>query len=47
MLSGMLAVELARVDPSVSVFFGVHNGLAGDSIYDGGNRSSATGSCPR
>jgi glutaryl-CoA dehydrogenase len=38
MLSGMLAVELARVDPSVSVFFGVHNGLAGDSIYDGGNR---------
>jgi glutaryl-CoA dehydrogenase len=38
LLSGMLAVELARVDPSVSVFFGVHNGLAGDSIYEGGNK---------
>jgi glutaryl-CoA dehydrogenase len=38
LLSGMLAVELARVDPSVSVFFGVHNGLAGDSIYEGGTK---------
>jgi glutaryl-CoA dehydrogenase len=38
LLSGMVAVELARVDPSVSVFYGVHNGLAGDSIYDGGSK---------
>jgi glutaryl-CoA dehydrogenase len=38
LLGGMLAVELARVDPSVSVFFGVHNGLAGDSIYEGGSQ---------
>ena len=38
LLSGMIAVELARVDPSVSVFFGVHNGLAGDSIYEGGSQ---------
>src|SRR5690242_5885315 len=37
LLNGMLAVELARLDPSVSVFFGVHNGLAGDSIYEGGS----------
>jgi glutaryl-CoA dehydrogenase len=38
LLSGMIGVELARVDPSVSVFFGVHNGLAGDSIYEGGSQ---------
>jgi len=38
LLSGMIAIELARVDPSVSVFFGVHNGLAGDSIYEGGSQ---------
>ena len=28
LLTGMMAIEMARVDPSVSTFFGVHNGLA-------------------
>lgn len=30
---GFIAVEIARVDPSVSTFFGVHGGLAAGSIY--------------
>ena len=32
-LFGFVAMELARIDPSVSTFFGVHNGLAMGSIY--------------
>jgi glutaryl-CoA dehydrogenase len=32
-LDGMLAVEMARVDPSMATFFGVHSGLAMGSIY--------------
>src|ERR1700756_2617434 len=28
LLDGMIAMELARVDPSISTFFGVHGGLA-------------------
>jgi glutaryl-CoA dehydrogenase len=32
-LDGMLAVEMARVDPSIATFFGVHSGLAMGSIY--------------
>jgi len=33
MLDGMIAMELARVDPSISTFMGVHSGLAMGSIY--------------
>src|SRR5689334_17121351 len=33
LLDGMIAMELARVDPSISTFFGVHGGLAMGSIY--------------
>ena len=32
-LDGMLAVEMARIDPSIATFFGVHSGLAMGSIY--------------
>jgi alkylation response protein AidB-like acyl-CoA dehydrogenase len=30
-------MEMARVDPSFSTFFGVHNGLALGSVYLGGS----------
>ncbi len=33
LLDGMIAMELARVDPSIATFFGVHGGLAMGSIY--------------
>src|SRR5690349_22256839 len=33
LLDGMIAMELARVDPSISTFFGVHGGLAMGSIF--------------
>src|SRR2546421_10084965 len=33
LLDGMIAMELARVDPSFSTFSGVHSGLAMGSIY--------------
>src|SRR5215510_2814664 len=32
-LFGFVAMELARVDASISTFFGVHSGLAMGSIY--------------
>ena len=32
-LSGFISMELARVDPSMSTFWGVHSGLAMGSIY--------------
>ena len=32
-LFGFVAMEIARVDPSVATFFGVHSGLAMGSIY--------------
>jgi len=32
-LLGFVAMEMARIDPSFSTFFGVHNGLAMGSIY--------------
>ena len=38
LLSGMLALETARTDASVSTFFGVHNGLAMYSIHAGGDQ---------
>jgi glutaryl-CoA dehydrogenase len=33
LLDGMIAMELARTDPSIGTFFGVHGGLAMGSIY--------------
>jgi glutaryl-CoA dehydrogenase len=33
LLDGMIAMELARADPSISTFMGVHSGLAMGSIY--------------
>ncbi|MFF4628810.1 acyl-CoA dehydrogenase family protein [Streptomyces griseorubiginosus] len=38
LLSGTMALEMARTDASVSTFFGVHNGLAMYSIYSGGDQ---------
>jgi alkylation response protein AidB-like acyl-CoA dehydrogenase len=37
LLVGFVLMEMARVDPSFSTFFGVHNGLAMGSIYLGGS----------
>src|SRR5882762_148981 len=39
LLDGFVQMELARVDPSFSTFFGVHNGLAMGSIYLGGSEA--------
>ena len=33
LLDGFLSMEMARVDPSIATFFGVHSGLAMGSIY--------------
>jgi glutaryl-CoA dehydrogenase len=33
LVDGMVSMELARVDPSIATFFGVHGGLAMGSIY--------------
>jgi glutaryl-CoA dehydrogenase len=38
LLSGMMAMEMTRTDPSVATFFGVHNGLAMYSVYAGGDQ---------
>jgi glutaryl-CoA dehydrogenase len=38
LLSGMLAMELGRVDASCATFFGVHNGLGFYSVYYGGSQ---------
>jgi len=37
LLDGFIQMEMARIDPSFSTFFGVHNGLAMGSIYFGGS----------
>jgi len=37
LLDGMVAMELARTDPSIATFSGVHNGLAMGSIYQCGS----------
>jgi alkylation response protein AidB-like acyl-CoA dehydrogenase len=37
LLFGLVAMEMARFDPSIATFFGVHNGLAMGSIYLGGS----------
>jgi glutaryl-CoA dehydrogenase len=36
-LDGMVAMEIARVDPSIATFHGVHSGLAMGSIYHCGS----------
>lgn len=33
LLDGFISMELARIDPSISTFYGVHSGLAMGSIY--------------
>ncbi|VVJ20902.1 Glutaryl-CoA dehydrogenase (EC [Amycolatopsis camponoti] len=38
LLTGMMAMEMSRIDASVATFFGVHNGLAMYSIYSGGDQ---------
>ncbi|MEV7148216.1 acyl-CoA dehydrogenase family protein [Streptomyces sp. NPDC051287] len=38
LLSGMLAMELGRVDASCATFFGVHNGLGFYSVFYGGDQ---------
>ncbi|GGX84667.1 acyl-CoA dehydrogenase family protein [Streptomyces minutiscleroticus] len=38
LLTGMMAMEMSRVDASVATFFGVHNGLAMYSIQAGGDQ---------
>src|SRR6201984_3318601 len=36
LLAGLVAMEMGRIDASISTFFGVHSGLAMSSIYYGG-----------
>src|SRR6266404_6386777 len=36
-LMGFIQMELARIDPSIATFLGVHTGLAMGSIYLGGS----------
>ncbi|GAA4811927.1 acyl-CoA dehydrogenase family protein [Streptomyces ziwulingensis] len=38
LLSGMMAMEMSRVDASVATFFGVHNGLAMYAVQAGGDQ---------
>jgi len=37
LLFGLIAMEMSRIDVSISTFFGVHNGLAMGSIYAAGS----------
>ena len=37
LLTGFIAMEMAKVDSSIATFFGVHSGLAMGSIYLGGS----------
>jgi len=37
LLDGIIAMEIARIDPSMATFYGVHSGLAMGSIYLGGS----------
>src|SRR5467141_2991195 len=37
LLAGLVAMEMGRIDASISTFFGVHSGLAMSSIYYGGS----------
>ncbi|WP_328498576.1 acyl-CoA dehydrogenase family protein [Streptomyces sp. NBC_00414] len=38
LLTGMMALEMSRVDASVATFFGVHSGLAMYSVHAGGSQ---------
>ncbi|MET9559776.1 MULTISPECIES: acyl-CoA dehydrogenase family protein [Streptomyces] len=38
LLTGMMALEMSRVDASVATFFGVHTGLAMYSVHAGGSQ---------
>lgn len=38
LLTGMMAMEMSRVDASVATFFGVHNGLAMYAVQAGGDQ---------
>ncbi|MDQ1041052.1 glutaryl-CoA dehydrogenase [Streptomyces sp. V3I8] len=38
LLTGMMALEMSRVDASVATFYGVHNGLAMYSVHAGGSQ---------
>src|SRR4029453_12901826 len=46
LLDGMVAMELARTDPSIATFMGVHGGLAMGSIYPCGSAEQKQGWCP-
>ncbi|MEU6405783.1 acyl-CoA dehydrogenase family protein [Streptomyces sp. NPDC046985] len=39
LLTGMMAMEMSRVDASVATFYGVHNGLAMYAIHHGGDQA--------
>ncbi|MFJ9718726.1 acyl-CoA dehydrogenase family protein [Streptomyces sp. NPDC101213] len=39
LLTGMMAMEMSRVDASVATFFGVHNGLAMHAVHAGGDQA--------
>jgi glutaryl-CoA dehydrogenase len=47
LFSGMIAMELARIDCSVATFYGVHGGLAMGSIYLCGSREQKEQWLPR
>jgi len=47
MLMGMAMMEMARVDASISTFFGVHTGLAMGSIYYCGSEEQKTRLLPK
>ena len=47
LLAGLVAMEMGRIDASISTFFGVHSGLAMSSIYYGGSEERRVGKeCP-
>lgn len=47
LFDGMLAMEFARCDPSLSTFRGVHSGLSMGSIYLCGSGSRRSAGCRR
>ncbi|GGM19352.1 glutaryl-CoA dehydrogenase [Streptomyces fumigatiscleroticus] len=47
LLTGMMAMEMSRVDASVATFFGVHNGLAMYAIHSGGDQEQRDRWLPR
>ena len=44
-LFGFVAMEMARIDPSFTTFWGVHTGLAMGSIYLDGSESKSKNGC--